>query len=181
VPFQITPTSLEGVVIIDPVVHGDARGFFLESFKRSAFEALGLPGEFVQANHSRSLRHTVRGLHYQRDPAAQGKLVRCLAGQIFDVVVDVRQTSATFLRSVTVSLSGDAHRMLYVPPWYAHGFCVLSDSADVLYQATAEYSPAHEEGVAWDDPALAIAWPIDRASAVLSERDRNWPRIPVSR
>jgi dTDP-4-dehydrorhamnose 3,5-epimerase len=147
----------------------------METFKRADYEAAGLPGTFVQENHSRSARATLRGLHFQRPPKAQGKLIRVVVGEIFDVAVDVRPDSSTFGRWIGMTLSAQNCRMLYVPPWCAHGFCVTSDHAEVNYKTTADYAPELEGGLMWNDPALAIAWPI--ADPILSERDQRWPRL----
>jgi dTDP-4-dehydrorhamnose 3,5-epimerase len=130
---------------------------------------------FVQENHSRSTRGSLRGLHYQRQPAAQGKLVRAVVGEIFDVAVDIRPESPTFGRWIGKTLSADNRSMLFIPPWCAHGFCVVSESAEVLYKTTAEYTPEAEGGLVWNDPDLAIAWPI--SNPILSERDRRWPSL----
>jgi dTDP-4-dehydrorhamnose 3,5-epimerase len=174
-PFKIERTALSGLVIIEPKVFADNRGFLMETFKRSAFQAAGLDVALVQENHSRSGRGTLRGLHYQRPPREQGKLVRVILGEIFDVAVDIRKGSPTFGRWVGVTLTAANHRMVYLPPGFAHGFCVISDEAEVIYKTTDEYSPEHECGVRWDDPALGIAWPI--AQPTLSERDRRWPTL----
>jgi dTDP-4-dehydrorhamnose 3,5-epimerase len=165
-----TPTALPEVVLLQPKVFGDARGFFLESFNARVFrEATGMEANFVQDNHSRSGRGVLRGLHYQlRQP--QGKLVRVVRGEVFDVAVDVRRSSPRFGQWVGVELSEDNQRQLWVPPGFAHGFLVLSDSADFLYKATDYYAPEHERCVAWNDPALAIAWPAG-VTPILSAKD----------
>ncbi len=172
-PSTFESTSLAGVVITVPKVFGDARGFLMETYKRSEFEAAGLPMTFVQENHSRSSAGTLRGLHYQREPKAQGKLVRVVRGEVFDVAVDIRKGSATFGRWVGVTLSADNRTSMYIPPGFAHGFCVVSPDAEVIYKTTEEYAPDLELGIRWDDPALGIDWPI--ATPTLSERDRQWP------
>ena len=151
---------------------GDTRGFFMETFKQSDFAPF-VDGAFVQENHSKSERGTLRGLHFQLGRHGQGKLVRVIAGEIFDVAVDIRRASPTRGKWVTAVLSAENRQMLYVPPWCAHGFCVLSDTAEVVYKTTTEYAPAHEAGVMWNDPALAISWPI--SSPLVSERDQKWP------
>jgi dTDP-4-dehydrorhamnose 3,5-epimerase len=176
-PSTFESTSLAGVVIIVPKVFGDARGFLMETYKRSEFEAAGLPMALVQENHSRSSAGTLRGLHYQREPKAQGKLVRVVLGEVFDVAVDIRKGSPTFGRWVGVTLSADNRKSIYIPPGFAHGFCVTSLDAEVIYKTTEEYAPDHELGILWDDPSLSIDWPI--ATPTLSERDRQWP--PFSR
>ena len=159
-PLKVTPTAIEGVLIVEPVVFGDARGFFFESFNAEAFAAAtGSPASFVQDNHSRSARGVLRGLHYQVAPHAQGKLVRVTEGAVFDVAVDIRPGSATFGRWVGVELNGANHRQLWVPAGLAHGFMVISETADFLYKTTGYYAPAAERCIRWDDPDLAIAWP----------------------
>ena len=169
--MQIDTTDLPGVLVITPRVFKDPRGFFFESYNAGQFKAHGIYAVFVQDNHSQSTRGTLRGLHFQLPPMAQDKLVRCARGAIWDVAVDIRVGSPTFGRWVGVELSADNFRQLYVPSGFAHGFCVLSDEAEVLYKASAVYSPAHERGIAWDDPAIGIAWPI--AEPLLSDRDRR--------
>ena len=153
-------TSIPDVVVLEPMVHGDERGFFYESFNQQSFQAAtGLSPNFVQDNHSRSARGVLRGLHYQiKQP--QGKLVRVVRGSAFDVAVDVRKNSPTFGRWVGVELSEENHRQLWVPPGFAHGFVVTSDSADFLYKATDYYAPEHERCIAWDDPEIGIEWPL---------------------
>ena len=157
--MKATPTCIPEVLIIEPKVFGDARGFFYESFNQQAFaQATGLDVAFVQDNHSRSAQGVLRGLHYQvQNP--QGKLVRCVRGAVFDVAVDIRRSSPTFGQWVGVELSEDNHRQLWVPPGFAHGFLVLSASADFLYKTTDYYAPAHERCIAWNDPAIGIEWP----------------------
>jgi dTDP-4-dehydrorhamnose 3,5-epimerase len=145
----------------------------METYKRSEFEAAGLTVTLVQENHSRSSAGTLRGLHYQREPKAQGKLVRVVRGEVFDVAVDIRKGSPTFGQWVGVTLSADNRKSIYVPPGFAHGFCVVSPDADVIYKTTEEYAPDHELGIPWNDPALGIDWPV--AAPTLSERDRHWP------
>jgi len=156
---KVTPTSLPGVLLLEPEVFGDARGFFLESWNRRTFrEATGFEGDFVQDNHSRSGRGVLRGLHYQVRQV-QGKLLRAVRGEIFDVAVDVRRSSPTFGRWTGVVLSEENGRQLWIPPGFAHGFLVLSESADVMYKATDYYAPQHERCIAWNDPGIGIAWP----------------------
>lgn len=164
--------AIPEVLRLSPRVFADGRGFFLESFNERAFrEASGLDVRFVQDNHSRSARGVLRGLHLQREPHAQGKLVRVASGEVFDVAVDVRRGSPTFGRWVGERLSAENHRQLWIPAGFAHGFLVLSESADVLYKATDYYAPHSEACIAWDDPQLGIDWPLDGAP-VLSEKDR---------
>lgn len=173
--FRFTPLELPGAVLVESDAHRDPRGFFAETYKRSEFVAAGIDVEFVQDNHSRSTKRVLRGLHYQREPGAQGKLVRVVVGEIFDVAVDIRHGSPTFGAWVGVSLSAENGRMVYVPPWCAHGFCVVSDVAEVVYKATAEYAPELEAGVIWNDPAIGIAWPV--SDPVLAPRDQQWPAL----
>ena len=173
-PFRFEPLQIPEVVLVRPHVYRDDRGTFLEAYKRSEFVAAGIDDVFVQESHSCSRRGVLRGLHFQRAPAAQGKLVRVVSGTIFDVAVDLRAGSPTTGYAATITLSSDDPVLLYIPPWCAHGFCVLSDTADVSYLTSAEYGPQHEAGIMWNDPALRIDWPID--NPVLSPRDRSWPR-----
>ncbi len=176
--MKVTPTDLPGVLILEPKVFGDARGFFVESFNQKAFDAaVGAPASFVQDNHSRSARGVLRGLHLQTPPHAQGKLVHVTSGRVFDVAADVRRASATFGRWVGIELNADEHRQLWIPPGYAHGFLVLSDSADFLYKTTDYYAPAAEITIRWNDPELAIAWPDAGAPFALSERDAKAPTL----
>ena len=170
--MRIIPTAIADVLIIEPKVFGDARGFFYESFNQQAFDAAtGTRFNFVQDNHSRSARGVLRGLHYQLAPKAQGKLVRVARGAVFDVAVDIRQGSPTFGRWVGVELSEDNQRQLWIPPGFAHGFLTLSDSADFLYKTTDYYSPAHERCIAWDDPAIGVQWPDSGSAPQLSAKD----------
>ena len=176
--MNIETTAIAGVLVLQPRVFGDARGFFLESFNQQAFDAaVGRHVEFVQDNHSRSTRGVLRGLHFQKGDRAQGKLVRVAAGAVFDVAVDIRRDSPTFGRWVGVELSADNHRQLWVPPGLAHGFLVLSDVADFLYKTTEYYSPQDEGAVRWDDPDLAIAWPDLGEPPRLSAKDAVAPPL----
>jgi dTDP-4-dehydrorhamnose 3,5-epimerase len=176
--MKVTTTAIEGVLIIEPKVFGDERGFFFESFNQRAFnEAVGHTVDFVQDNHSRSAKGVLRGLHAQRSPHAQGKLVRVTQGSVFDVAVDIRPDSPTFGRWVGVELSGANHRQLWIPAGLAHGFLVASDSADFLYKTTTYYRPDAEVSVRWDDPDLAIAWPLDGITPALSAKDAAAPRL----
>ena len=168
--MQVTPTELPDVLLIEPKVFGDARGFFFESFNRRAFrEAAGLELDFVQDNHSRSARNVLRGLHYQIQQP-QGKLVRCIAGEVFDVAVDIRRSSPHFGKCAAVTLSAENKRMVWVPPGFAHGFLVVSEHAEILYKTTDYYAPEHERSIAWNDPDLAIPWPLT-AGPILSAKD----------
>lgn len=171
---RIHSTALAGVLIIEPPVHGDSRGFFLESYRRDAWVAAGVDADFVQDNHSRSVRGTLRGLHFQSRPG-QAKLVRVAHGTILDVVVDLRRTSPTFGDHITVQLDDVRHRQVYVPVGFAHGFCVTSDVADVAYKVDSYYDPDTELGLAWDDPVLGISWPI--ADPIVSARDAENPTL----
>lgn len=173
--MNIEPTVLAEVLIITPRVFPDPRGFFFESYNQETWRANGIDTVFVQDNHSKSGRGALRGLHFQLPPMAQVKLVRCVRGAIWDVAVDIRAGSPTFGRWAGVELSADNFRQLYVPAGFAHGFCVLSDEAEVLYKTSAVYSRAHERGIAWDDPQLAVAWPV--AEPLLSDRDRAAPTL----
>lgn len=174
-PFCFKNLELAGVVLAEPRVFDDQRGSFLETYKRSDFERAGIPGEFVQENQSVSHAGTLRGLHYQQAPKAQGKLVRVVAGEIFDVAVDMRRGSPTCGKWIGVTLSAANRLILYVPPWCAHGFYVTGDQpAEVLYKTTDEYSLVHERGLAWDDPRLAITWP-GGPPALIAQKDRQWP------
>jgi dTDP-4-dehydrorhamnose 3,5-epimerase len=174
-PFRFNPTDISGVIVIDPPVFPDDRGFFMESYKRSEFAAGGINETFVQCNQSKSARGILRGLHYQKNPKAQAKLVRALSGEIYDVAVDLRKGSSTYGKWTTVILSAENKKMLFVPVGFAHGLCVTSADAEMLYMTTEEYAPDLEAGVLWDDPDLAIEWPV--ANPVLSARDRAWPRL----
>lgn len=174
--MQVVAPSIPGPLILEPRVFGDARGFFCESWNQRRFDAaVGAPVRFVQDNHSRSTRGVLRGLHYQLPPHAQGKLVRVVQGRVFDVAVDLRRHSATLGRWVGVELSGDNHRQFWIPPGFAHGFLVLSDSVDFLYKTTDDYAPECERTLRWDDPALAIEWPDAGVPALLSPRDLAAP------
>ena len=166
--MQITPTALSEVLLVEPKVFGDERGFFFESWNRRAFAAAGIDAEFVQDNHSRSGRGVLRGLHYQIEHA-QGKLVRVTEGEVFDVAVDLRRSSPSFGRSVGVVLSATNRRMLWIPPGFAHGFVVLSESAEFLYKATDYWHPQHERTLLWSDPALHIDWPLAGAPTLAAK------------
>jgi dTDP-4-dehydrorhamnose 3,5-epimerase len=174
--MQMERTALDGVFILRPRKHADARGFVAETFKASVLRNAGVTHEWTQENHSYSARAgTVRGLHFQAPPAAQAKLVRVLRGAIFDVALDIRRASPTFGEHVAIELSGENMQQLYIPAGFAHGFCTLSDDAEVLYKVSADYAPAHEGGVLWNDVDLGIAWPA--SAALTSERDASWPRL----
>ncbi len=166
--MKVTPTALPDILLIEPRVFGDARGFFLESYNQRALADAGLTAEFVQDNHSLSTRGVLRGLHYQIEHA-QGKLVRVIAGEVFDVAVDVRRSSATFGRWVGVTLSAENKRMLWIPPGFAHGFLVLSASAEFLYKTTDYWYPEFERCLLWNDPALGIDWPLTGAPTLAAK------------
>ena len=172
--MKVIETAIPGLMILEPDVRRDTRGFFLESFRAELAESLGMDRPFVQDNHSRSRRGTVRGLHYQH-PGAQAKLCRVVRGDVLDVLVDVRRGSPAFGKAVTVRLSEDNFRQVYVPRGLAHGFAVLSDEADFLYKCDAYYAPEQECGILWDDPSLGIDWLV--GEPILSERDRALPRL----
>lgn len=178
-PFDFTRLAIPEVLVITPRVLTDARGFFIETYKRSEFAAAGIGETFVQENHSSSIRGVLRGLHYQRPPQAQSKLVRVVSGRIFDVAVDLRRDSPTSGRWVGVELSADENTMMYMPDWCAHGFCVLSERADVVYLTSSEYSPEHEAGILWNDPAIGITWPV--RDPIVSDRDTRWPLLAGAR
>lgn len=174
--MNVIPTSLPEVLIIEPKGFGDARGFFMESWNARAFaQATGVNLPFVQDNHSRSAHGVLRGLHYQI-VQPQGKLVRVVAGSVFDVAVDMRRSSPRFGQWAGVELSADNHRQLWVPPGFAHGFVVLSDSADFLYKTTDYYAPQHERCIIWNDPTLAVAWPL-AGPPILSPRDERGEQL----
>ena len=169
--MEFEPTAIPDVVLIRPKVFGDPRGYFFESWEERKFAAAGLDVKFVQDNHSRSARNILRGLHYQIQQS-QGKLVRVVTGAVFDVAVDIRRSSPTFGRWVGVTLSEENHDMLWVPPGFAHGFLVLSESADFLYRCTDFWAPSHERAIAWNDPDLNITWPLPSGSQpILSAKD----------
>lgn len=175
--MKVTQTSLPGVLLLEPPVFGDARGFFFESFNQRSFEAAtGLQVAFVQDNHSKSARGVLRGLHYQIEQA-QGKLVRVASGEVFDVAVDLRRSSPAFGQWYGCILSADNHRQLWVPPGFGHGFVVLSESAEFLYKTTDYYAPQHEKCIAWDDPDIGISWPVMTDAPKLSAKDAAGVRL----
>ena len=172
--MKVVETPIPGLVIVEPRVFGDERGFFLETFNAARFAESGLPSAFVQDNHSRSARGVLRGLHYQRRNP-QGKLVSVVRGEVWDVAVDIRDGSPTFGKWFGMSLSESRRQLLWIPPGFAHGFCVLSESADFLYKCTALYDPEDDRGIRWDDPAIGIDWPL--ANPTLSAKDRALPTL----
>jgi dTDP-4-dehydrorhamnose 3,5-epimerase len=174
-PFNFERLEIPEIILIKPRVFADERGFFLETYKHTAFAKAGVPDTFVQVNHSQSAAGVLRGLHYQKHPQAQGKLVGVVRGEIFDVAVDIRVGSPTYGRWVGETLSSENHHLLYIPPGFAHGFCVLSEAADVIYQVTTEYAPDFDRGLLWNDPEIGIAWPIENPA--LSPKDAAQPRL----
>jgi dTDP-4-dehydrorhamnose 3,5-epimerase len=174
VNVRCTPSSIPEVLVIEPDVHRDSRGFFVETYRADRYRASGVAPAFVQDNHTRSLGRTVRGLHMQRN-RPQAKLIRVIAGEIFDVAVDLRRGSPTFCRWVGIVLSADNFKQCYIPTGFAHGFCVLSSTAEVEYKCSDIYDPADDFGIAWNDPTLAIAWPV--TDPLLSDRDRSNPTL----
>lgn len=167
-------TRLEGLVLIAPDIRGDERGFFLETFRADTYREMGIDVDFIQDNHSRSVRGTLRGLHFQTNPG-QAKLVRCARGAIFDVVLDIRLSSPTFGEHQSFLLDDRDHHQLFVPIGFAHGFCVVSDEADVTYKVSSYYDSATEAGIAWDDPDLGIQWPV--SDPLVSNRDQSNPSL----
>ncbi len=174
-PFEFRRLAIPDVILIEPRVFPDDRGYFQETYKRSDFEANGIVGDFQQDNHSYSGKGVLRGLHYQHDPMAQGKIVRVVSGAVFDVAVDIRKGSPTFGQHVTATLTADNHHCLWVPAGFAHGVLVLEENTHLLYRSTNEYSPAHEGHILWNDPAIGIDWPLPEAQILLSDKDREAP------
>ena len=173
--MKLIPTRFDSVWIIAPRVFQDARGWFLESWNRRAFALAGIPVDFVQDNHSLSRRNVLRGLHFQSPPRAQAKLVRCVAGKIWDVVADIRRGSPTYGQWEGIELDAETQRLVFVPIGFAHGFCALSETAEVHYKCSDYYAPEHSCGVRWDDPAIGVAWPV--REPLLSEQDRRHPLL----
>ncbi len=174
-PFEFKRLEIPDVILITPKVFIDERGFFMETYQKGEFAKAGITGEFVQQNHSKSVKGVLRGLHYQKEPYAQAKLVRCIKGEIFDVAVDIRRESDTFGKYVSAMLSEENKNMLYIPRGFAHGFEVLSRKAEVVYNVDNIYSKNNESGIIWDDPHISIDWPIK--NPVLSNKDRDWHNI----
>lgn len=175
--MKATPTAIPEVLVLEPKVHRDERGFFLESWHEERLATKGIAARFVQDNHSHSVRGTLRGLHYQMH-SPQGKLVRVVSGEVYDVAVDLRRSSPTFGRWVYQCLSSENHKQLWIPPGFAHGFYVLSESADLLYKCTGYYDPSNDRSLRWDDPDLNIAWPLISSGApLLSVKDAAAPRL----
>jgi len=174
-PFGFEKLNIPEIILIEPRVFEDERGFFMETYKCSDFAKFGIKEKIVQENHSKSKKNVLRGLHYQKNPKAQAKLVRCIRGKIFDVAVDIRKGSPTYGKWVGVILSQDNKKELYIPAGFAHGFCVLSEEAEIVYKTDNEYSPEYERGILWNDPALNIKWPIK--SPLISQKDLTWPLL----
>lgn len=175
--MKVIKTDIEGVVIIEPQLFGDSRGYFMESYSERDFARLVAPVRFVQDNESRSRYGVVRGLHYQREPYSQSKLVRCLEGRVLDVTVDIRPESPTYGKYVAVELSADNHRQLFIPKGFAHGFAVLSKEALFAYKCDEFYHPEAECGIAWDDPTLSIDWGLPKEDIILSEKDKGYNNL----
>lgn len=174
-PFEFKRLTIPDVILIQPRVFSDARGFFLELYKHSDFFKAGIKEDFVQDNFSRSTKGVLRGLHYQNNPNAQGKLVYCVKGEIFDVAVDIRKGSPNRGKWVSSILSEENRHLLYIPIGFAHGFCVLSEAAEVIYKCTKEYSPQDDSGIIWNDPDMNIKWPI--SDPLISKKDKELPRL----
>jgi len=174
-PFSFKRLEISDVILVEAKSFPDERGFFLESFKESAFHANGIKVRFIQDNLTHSIKGVLRGLHYQKAPKAQAKLVTALRGEIFDVAVDVRKNSPTYGKWVSGILSEQNHKLLYIPEGFAHGYCVLSDETDIFYKVNQEYSPEHDSGFIWNDPEINVKWPIDKP--IISERDQKLPLL----
>lgn len=174
-PFRFRHLKIPDIILIEPMIFNDERGFFMEVYKKYEFEKAGIKTEFIQDNHSRSGYGVLRGLHFQKEPYAQAKLVRCIRGKIFDVAVDVRKNSPHFGKYVSVELSEENKNILYIPQGFVHGFLVLSDAAEVIYKVDNIYSPEHEFGLIWNDKDVGIKWPIE--SPILSDKDKKLPTL----
>lgn len=174
-PFKFTKMSIPEVILVESKAFPDERGFFMESFQESTFEVNGIRTRFIQDNYSHSIKGVIRGLHYQKDPKAQAKLVMAIKGEIFDVAVDIRKGSPTYGKWVGEILSEQNHRLLYVPRGFAHGFMVLSNEADVIYKVDSEYSAENDRGIIWNDPEIAVKWPMDKP--VISKKDLEQPTL----
>lgn len=178
-PFTVIDSPIDGLLVIKPQIFRDDRGFFMETYKKSDFEKFGIDTDFVQDNHSKSVKGVLRGLHFQKEPFAQGKLVRCIKGKIFDVAVDIRRGSPTFKKWVGYELSEENKLMLWIPKGFAHGFLTLSEEAEVIYKVSgAEYNPKSDAGIIWNDPDINIKWPLEEIEEVLlSDKDKNLPTL----
>lgn len=177
-PFEFQKTDIDGVIVVQPKVFPDNRGEFAEVYKHSDFVAGGIPDAFVQTNYSKSKKGVLRGMHYQLAPMAQAKLVLVTVGSIFDVAVDIRKNSVTYGKWIGVTLTSELKNMLYIPEGFAHGFCVLEDNTQVIYNCSREYSPDHERGIIWHDSTIGIIWPI--TDPILAERDAGYPILELS-
>ncbi len=175
-PFSFEKTAIEDVIVITPRVFNDDRGFFMETYKSSDFINNGIKEDFVQDNHSKSSKGVLRGLHYQKAPKAQAKIVRCVKGAIFDVAVDIRKGSKTYGKWVGVELTEENKKMLYIPAGFAHGFCVRSEIAEICYKSSDEYSPENDRGIMWNDPEIGIDWNLD-SEPIISEKDAKHPLL----
>ena len=175
--FTFEKVFIDGLLVITPKIFSDSRGFFYETFKQSDFEKAGIKERFAQDNHSLSAKGTIRGLHFQTFPFAQGKLVRCTKGDVWDVVIDLRKHTQTFGKYFSIELSEKNKKMLYIPPGFAHGFLALSDNTEFLYKCTEEYSPETDAGIRWDDPSIGINWPINKNEIIISEKDALLPLL----
>ena len=176
-PFEFIKTEIPEIIIVKPKVFGDKRGFFMESYKKSEFEKAGISTNFVQDNHSKSAKYVLRGLHFQKEPFGQGKLVRCIRGKIFDAAVDIRKNSPTFKKWVGFELTEENKLMLWIPRGFAHGFLTLSDEAEIIYKVSDnEYSPKSDAGIIWNDPEVNINWPI-KGEPILSGKDKLLPKL----
>lgn len=175
--MKFVPLAIPDVILIEPKVIGDSRGFFMEFYREDLFAQNGISLIFIQDNHSRSAKGVLRGLHYQIEPMAQAKLVRVVQGEVYDVAVDIRKGSKTFGKYVGEILSAENKKMLYVPPGFAHGYCSLRDGTEFMYKCSALYSPSHERGLIWNDPSVSIQWPRLDVSYILSEKDKKYPYL----
>jgi len=173
--YKFSKMDVDGVILIKPGIHYDSRGYFMESYTKKEFANEGIKEEFVQDNHSFSIKNTLRGLHYQIEPFQQSKLIRCISGEIMDVAVDIRRGSKTYGKYVSVILSSENKNMLYIPKGFAHGFLVTSDYAEVIYKVDNYYSRNHERGIIWNDETIGIRWPVD--NPIISEKDGSWPKF----
>ncbi len=173
--FEFENTEMSGVIIIKPKVFGDDRGFFLESYEKNSFEKAGIKGEFIQENHSKSEKGVIRGIHFQKGKYAQAKLVRCISGELLDIVVDLRLDSPTWGKYITRTLSEENKNLLYIPKGCGHAFAALSEYAELVYKVDNDYSLENESGIKWDDPTLNISWPFTNPKT--SEKDKHWPSL----
>jgi dTDP-4-dehydrorhamnose 3,5-epimerase len=172
-PFTFIKTEIEGVIIVEPRVFGDERGFFMETYKKTDFDSNGISEQFVQDNHSMSGKGVLRGIHFQKSPMAQGKLVRVTAGSVFDVAVDLRPDSPTYKKWIGIELTAENAKMFYIPPGFGHAFLTLEDNTHFLYKCTENYSPEHDGGIRYDDPAIGVKWPTE--DFIVSDKDKNLP------